>query len=622
VLRFGVEESGEAVGVESTAEVTAAEIARIAGVGRAAVSNWRKRYADFPKAVGGTHGSPAFRLADIEDWLRANNRLPQERPLAELWLAVQHASAGAGSIERTVLGIADLLAARPARAARRQSGARRDQLAEDELPVRLRHAVKAAVEAAGAPAVFDFLLERYLDLQPRRGFTPTPSLVADLMTDLVDVGGAVVLDPACGGGALLAAAASQGAAKLLGQDDEADLVTLTRLRLEIGGVAVDVREGSLRDDGFVDALADVVLLHPPFGQRDWGYDELTFDPRWEYELPARSEPELAWVQYALARLKPGGWAVVLLPPSVAGRSSGKRVRNALLRRGALRAVVALPPGAAPPAHLPLHLWVLRHPESPTTPSDLLLVDATGRSWPAAAAAIREAVTGYLTGGSVPAGHEETARAVPLIDLVDNDIDVTPARHLAAERPTVDPEQVLAGRAALAKLLKELPRLLPDVEPSAAPPPHRIVTVADLVKDGQVAVLNAQETQPRPGDVLIPTSGARPQAMVVAEANDPPTMTGPHVLLRPNLDQLDPWFLAGFVCRESNVRMISSLGSSRLDVRRAQLPHLPLARQQAYGAWFERLDVFDRAVREASTLSAEVTHLIAEGLAAGTLRSRA
>ena len=46
--------------------VNAADIARLADVGRAAVSNWRKRFEDFPQPVGGTASSPAFSLADIE----------------------------------------------------------------------------------------------------------------------------------------------------------------------------------------------------------------------------------------------------------------------------------------------------------------------------------------------------------------------------------------------------------------------------------------------------------------------------------------------------------------------------------------------------------------------------
>jgi SAM-dependent methyltransferase len=55
-------------------EVTAADIARIAGVGRAAVSNWRRRHPDFPAPIGGPPNSPTFALADVEAWLSANGR--------------------------------------------------------------------------------------------------------------------------------------------------------------------------------------------------------------------------------------------------------------------------------------------------------------------------------------------------------------------------------------------------------------------------------------------------------------------------------------------------------------------------------------------------------------------
>jgi SAM-dependent methyltransferase len=55
-------------------EVTAADIARLAGVGRAAVSNWRRRYADFPRPVGGPATSPTFDLGQVEAWLRANGK--------------------------------------------------------------------------------------------------------------------------------------------------------------------------------------------------------------------------------------------------------------------------------------------------------------------------------------------------------------------------------------------------------------------------------------------------------------------------------------------------------------------------------------------------------------------
>ncbi|MET8933807.1 restriction endonuclease subunit M, partial [Streptomyces sp. NPDC004611] len=67
---------------DNATEVTAAGIARLAGVGRAAVSNWRRRHADFPKPVGGTETSPSFALTEVEGWLRRQGKLA-EVPLRE-----------------------------------------------------------------------------------------------------------------------------------------------------------------------------------------------------------------------------------------------------------------------------------------------------------------------------------------------------------------------------------------------------------------------------------------------------------------------------------------------------------------------------------------------------------
>ncbi len=67
----------------ATDEVTAADIARLAGVGRAAVSNWRARHKDFPQPVGGSRTSPTFVWSQVEAWLTANGRWGDEARRAE-----------------------------------------------------------------------------------------------------------------------------------------------------------------------------------------------------------------------------------------------------------------------------------------------------------------------------------------------------------------------------------------------------------------------------------------------------------------------------------------------------------------------------------------------------------
>ncbi|MEU3356138.1 hypothetical protein [Streptomyces sp. NPDC037389] len=57
-----------------------AQIARITGVGRAAVKNWRHQYDDFPDAVGGTDESPLFRHSEVMAWLRTHDKIFEPGP--------------------------------------------------------------------------------------------------------------------------------------------------------------------------------------------------------------------------------------------------------------------------------------------------------------------------------------------------------------------------------------------------------------------------------------------------------------------------------------------------------------------------------------------------------------
>ncbi|MCQ0014142.1 hypothetical protein [Actinomadura madurae] len=73
--------------------MTAADIARLAAVGRAAVSNWRRRHDDFPQPVGGTAASPTFSLAEVEDWLRGQGKLADSPVRERVWQTLRSAAA-------------------------------------------------------------------------------------------------------------------------------------------------------------------------------------------------------------------------------------------------------------------------------------------------------------------------------------------------------------------------------------------------------------------------------------------------------------------------------------------------------------------------------------------------
>ncbi|MFF9349568.1 N-6 DNA methylase [Streptomyces sp. NPDC014734] len=719
---------------ENSTEVTAAGIARLAGVGRAAVSNWRRRHADFPRPVGGTETSPSFALSEIEQWLRDQGKLA-EVPLRErVWQ--QLVGHPAGPVTALVHTGCALLVLRNDPATWREIGGVPDEEMADALALVLDDTLTAcfgpAAEAgravrapgraellpsvpllrgaaelatgSGVPETFEFLLGRQLDANPRQ-YTLTPPGLARLMAALAETGerpARTVLDPAAGTGALLRAVA--GPAALHAQENDPGLAALTALRLALHadtGRALTARSGdSLRADAFPRLTADAVLCHPPFNERNWGHDELAYDPRWEYGFPARTESELAWVQHALAHLREGGIAVLLMPPAAASRRSGRRIRADLLRRGALRAVIALPAGAAPPYGIPLHLWVLRRPGGGPPPSpELLLVDTAepveppsavpgpavpsgGRDrpdWQVVHGAVLDAWRSFDDGalaaaggaggaggggagadgaaraakGAFAEGRPDIGRTVPVIELLDDDVDLTPARHLPPPAAAGGPAELADVRRRLTETLGLTGTLTPPAVLPSDPAHWSLTTVGELARAGALRlrtggtgtgtarVLTEHDVlgsaapsgnlptdgppeEPvlvEPGDVVVPVLGGGSVARVVDEATAGAALGRNLHLLRPDPTALDPWFLAGFLRGTANNRRASSYASTatRLDARRLRVPRLPLAEQRRYGDRFRALAEFEDALRLVGRLGGQLVQGMYDGLTDGTVR---
>ncbi|GAA5115283.1 HsdM family class I SAM-dependent methyltransferase [Haloechinothrix salitolerans] len=430
---------------DSTAQVTAAEISRLAGVTRATVSNWRRRHPDFPSPTGGTDTSPTYDLDSVREWLSERGQLPEATPEAELRLALRGALDGRALARQLLPLVPPLAGLSPEGLAKladlpeesfgeELAGASRDDTELPTVPSSAARALLRCLDARGAEVTLQLLAEHLIDAAAT-GMYPTPRELADL---LVALPGSVArtLDPACGGGGLLAAAARAGAECVLGQEIADDQAALARVRVDITASDGDVHRGdSLRSDAFPDKRADAVVCNPPFGVRDWGHDELAYDPRWVYGLPPRSESELAWVQHCLAHLRADGTAVVVMPPGAAVRSGGRRIRAELVRTGALRAVIALPQGAALPLHVNLQLWVLAPPPS-AGPRPILFVDAStepnrGREidWKAVSERVLAAWRAFREDPESVEPEPGVVRTRSVVDLLDDTVDLTPQRHV-------------------------------------------------------------------------------------------------------------------------------------------------------------------------------------------------
>ncbi|MFF1416122.1 N-6 DNA methylase [Streptomyces sp. NPDC058280] len=649
------------------ATVTAAEIARIAGVGSAAVSNWRRRYAEFPTPVGGTAASPQFSLSEIVDWLKAHGRPVRLSPVDEVWRAMEAVrDPGRPGGILAAVGFR-LLGEEPSPHLGQTGGG------AVSLPAELGAHVDGLRDRLSAAEAFEELLSRWVEAHARQ-VEVTPAPVAALMCALVGSADGTalssVLDPACGTGSLLLQAAKSGAAPLLGQETHPDLAEITAVRLRLHGYHdVSVVAGdSLLGNAHAAARVQGVVCNLPFGQRDWGRSELGYDTRWTYGLPPKGEPELAWVQHALAHLDDGGRAVLLMPAAAAARPSGRRIRAELVRRGALRAVVALPSGSTSTHALGIHLWLAQPCDEPASHHVLfvdteLLADPTpesrtvGTDWEAVHTAVSAAWRKFQAGAELDPAFSST---VPVTELLDEDVDVTPARHVRTDPgDTVDLVQLEKDRTRWRQTLAELADALPAVReaPLSAPPvgPQVLVPLEDLIRSGalrmwrgtsgreapdraasQVPLVSLNDrlsrTPPsrqtyateaeriREGDVLV--FAGSPQGARPADPREYGAVAGQGItVLRPEQDSLDSWFLAGALTGGPGVgRSSAATGAtgrpSRLDPGRLFLPVRELDEQRRIGRAFRDIARFDETLDQVADHGRRVARHLADALAAG------
>jgi SAM-dependent methyltransferase len=614
-------------GDTARALVGPADIARLAGVKRPAVSNWRRRFDDFPRQVDGTSANPLFALDAVLAWCREHGKAFEADRTDLLWQRVRTEVPDVRLTEflaYTGRLLTDLLPV----------GARPEGVPEEWVDL-----ADEVLAGDDPEPVFEELCAR---LARERGRAETSPELAAWMAELAGIGaGSSVLDPACGTGVLLSAALGRGALALFGQDRDPDaLAVATALLVAAHGVSATAGGDSLRAPAFERSRVDAVLCDPPFRDREWGYEELVDDPRWVYGLPPRGEGELAWVQHCLSRLRPGGRAVVLLPASVAYRPGGRRIRANLLRAGALRAVLEVPGGAG--AEPGRHVWVLVRPEeSHGTGDGVLLVASTETS---ESARVWE---DFARGGPVAPG--PYWMVADLAPLLDEEVDLRPSRHLDEASRSGAAVRYPALLGEFAELLDQVRALSGELElaPAGDTPMTTLGALADAgavelhrapmamgTESGEVPVLTVRDVRSgggpsgrcdrvpglvvlRYGDVVVAETVRDAPVHVVEEGG---AALGPRLLaLRPVWGRTDPGFLAGAVGAEAVSS--SRTSSGRADVRSLRLPALSLEEQRTYAGVWNRMAHERELLARVAGLGARLAELGGRGLREGELRPR-
>jgi hypothetical protein len=505
------------------------QIAELAQVGPSAVSNWRRRFDDFPPPVHAVPGGrDLFELPDVERWLKKHGRLGGKRRSKHLlWSAADllRSSVAADSTMETIGAALALVALRgrsgsvgaagnDAEAMLAAAVGMAPGISEALQPLReldrdtVNHLVSLAgqIEEAELPESFEWLLRRSKDSVERQS---SDTQVA-LLLALIGEEGGTIYDPAAGSGSFLAALWQAAAAgeqpALCGQEINSSSSRIARQRFLIGDIPVSLAVGdTLIDDHWPSLRADVVVCDPPYGVRKSWPASTTGDPRWISGHPP-AYTDFAWLQHSAYHLADEGRGYVFLPFGSLSKGGRERdLRRELLIDGAVEAIVSLPPRSTARASIPLALWILRPAGRSGNRNSVLMVDAA-----AAVAPHRpvldslpiQRIAGILRDWRVGMGVSERDRDLaaepPLLDLLGGDATLVPSRWMRRELTVAQREEQETEFDEAMKRVRETRKALGSEIKLTIPPGGASsvwTAVSRLAEDGLVKVVKGTPIKP-------------------------------------------------------------------------------------------------------------------------------
>lgn len=381
------------------------DIAEIADVSLSAVSQWRKRHADFPMPLADDTLGTTFDLNEVQDWLfrngKANASLSTEKriwsslnSIRSWWtpseatdflinmLVLHHTWVGIGNqtqmwsrILNSKNGVFDEIPYVILETKIEQQNA--PILGHSELKISndvpeevfrsfLELFAEQVQKSNSTISIFDALLEWRSRIDKFES-TSTDSITA-LLQAFVPIDALRIADLAAGTGKLLHfsskdRSANKDARSSVAFEINQQTLWLAECRFYLSGEKLEsYKVNSLSFGNFENVRADAVICEPPMGIKlDVSRIEYLQNGRWKFGTPPVTSADLAWHQLALEALKPRGLAVILSPVSTLYRNNilESQIRRRLVNGGVVAALVLLPGRLLANTTIPTCVWILR-----------------------------------------------------------------------------------------------------------------------------------------------------------------------------------------------------------------------------------------------------------------------
>ncbi|WP_262316367.1 type I restriction-modification system subunit M [Lacticaseibacillus parakribbianus] len=238
---------------------------------------------------------------------------------------------------------------------------------------------------------YEYLISQFqTESAKKAGEFYTPQAVSRLMMQIgmkgrEDVQGVSVYDPAMGSGSLLLNAkrynSHPDSIQYFGQEVKTAPYNLARMNMMLHDVPVSNQHLNLGNTLGTDWPSDeptnfdIVTMNPPYSLSWKPTKAMSTDPRFQaYDVAPKSAADYAFLTHGLYHLKADGTMAIVLATGVLFRGGAEgRIREALLKKGNISAVIGMPSNIFHNTGIPTVVIVLKKQRDD---NDVLFIDAS------------------------------------------------------------------------------------------------------------------------------------------------------------------------------------------------------------------------------------------------------